>query len=334
MNHRTLNFAGRVAAAIAIAMTLQTGQAQTPAATVARTGAVPAGAAPARPRPYKEIRTQVIQSGKWTGPRTADGQPDIAGHWSNMVANHNDFEDPQGGAPGDQPRENSVPRDQRADSRVTDPADGKIPYQPWARAAQQDFEAHFTNPRNGSDIEPLARCAPGGVPKSFYWHGYEIRQYPNYILILFNSGSRLIHLDDKPHLPENVKLWNADSRGHWEGNTLVVDVANNNAKALFDRHGNFASEKVHIVERYIFDNDGKRYNYVATITDPSVYTRPWTATIPAHKYTNEDAALATRNGWDFEVQVANHDGKDLILEREERICVENNGAFGAAVIVK
>ena len=52
----------------------------------------------------------------------------------------------------------------------------------------------------------------------------------------------MIHLDGKPHLPENVKLWNGDSRGYWEGNTLIVDVANNNAKARFGRSGEFVSE--------------------------------------------------------------------------------------------
>ncbi len=216
----------------------------------------------------------------------------------------------------------------KAPSRVTDPADGRIPFQPWARAAQEDHAAHADSPRDGADIEPLARCAPAGVPKSFYWHGYEIRQYPGYILFLFNSGSRIIHLNNPQHLPSNIKLWNADSRGHWEGNTLVVDVSNDNAKALFGREYAFASENVHIVERYIFASDGQRYNYVATFEDPSVYTGPWTATVPAHKYDNKDVELANRNGWDFEVQTANHDGKGLILEREERICVENNGPFG------
>src|SRR5690606_18060074 len=155
-------------------------------------------------------------------------------------------------------------REERAPSRVLDPADGKIPYQPWARAAQQDFAAHFTNPRTGADIEPLARCAPAGVPKSLYWHGDEIRQYPGSTLFMFNSGARRIHLDGKPHLPQNIKLWNADSRGRWEGNTLIVQVRNNNSKALFGRHGNFASENVVIEERYIFSSDGKRYDYVAT----------------------------------------------------------------------
>jgi hypothetical protein len=268
----------------------------------------------------------VLTSGPWLGQRLADGQPDVSGFWSNTIANHNNFTDPQGGT-NDPARPLKLgPRSERAPSRVSDPADGEIPYQPWALAKQQEFKANFNKASKPEHIEPLARCAPAGVPKSFYWHGYEIRQFPGYALFIFGSGTRLIHLDGKPHLPDSIKLWNADSRGHWEGNTLVVDVGNNNSKALFGREGSFSSENVHIVERYIFDNDNQRYNYVATFTDPSVYTRPWTATIPARRYTEKDKP----GGWHYEVAVANAPGKDPLNESFERICVENNGGFGAA----
>ena len=76
---------------------------------------------------------------------------------------------------------------------------------------------------------------------------------PATCVFLFDSGTRIIHLDGKPHLPATIKLWNADSRGRWEGNTLIVDVANNNAKARFARTGEFVSENAHIQERFIFD---------------------------------------------------------------------------------
>ncbi len=274
----------------------------------------------------REKVVPVIAEGNWTGPRTSDGQPDIAGHWSNPIANQNNWTDPQGGTPGDPARPNGPggKREDRAPSRVSDPADGQVPFQPWARAKQREFLAYFHNPIRPEYVEPFARCAPGGVPKSFTWHGYEIRQYPGHVVFLFSSGTRIILLDGRPHLPPSIKLWNADSRGHWEGNTLVVDVTNNNAKARFARTGEFASENVHITERYVFSQDGKRYNYVATIEDPTVYTRPWTATIPARKYTERDET----DGWHYEVHPANHDGKAPIDEADERICVENNGAFG------
>lgn len=283
---------------------------------------------PAAPATAQAIRWEstvpVIASGKWTGKRLADGQPDVEGHWSNTIANHNNWTDPQGGSPGEARREPLGPRSSRAPSRVTDPADGQVPYQPWARERQQTFAANFPNPVAHQFVEPLARCAPAGVPKSFIWHGYEIRQYPGVVLFLFNSGTRIVYLDGRPHLPAKLKLWNADSRGHWEGNTLVVDVRNNNAKALFGRTGDFASENVQITERFIFDADGKRYNYVATFTDPTVYTRPWTATIPARRWTAADEP----NGWHWEGQLANTADGSVLAEREERICVEHNGPFG------
>ena len=267
-----------------------------------------------------------IASGNWTGPRTPDGQPNISGYWSNTFANHNNFTDPQGGIPNDPkaPRTPLGPREERAPSRVSDPADGKVPFQPWAQEEVKKFQVGFHNPIEPKYVEPLARCAPAGVPKSLYWHGYEVAQYPGYIVFFFESGTRIIHLDGKPHLPENIKLWNADSRGHWEGNTLVVDVANHNGKALFGRSGEFISENGHIVEKYIFANDGKRYNYEAVFTDPTVYTRPFTVTIPARKYTEKDQPV----GWHFKVAHAKHDGSEVLLDKYETTCVENNGGFG------
>lgn len=267
-----------------------------------------------------------ITSGKWTGPRLADGQPDISGHWSNTIANHNNFTDPQGGVPNDPAanRRPNGPREERAPSRVSDPADGQVPFQAWALAKVKEFQVGFHNPTEPWFVEPLARCAPAGIPKSLYWHGYEIAQYPNYVVFFFNSGTRIIHLDSKPHLPDSIKLWNGDSRGHWEGNTLVVDVSNQNGKALFGRSGEFISENGHIQEKYIFDNAGKRYSYEAVFTDPTVYTRPFTVTIPARKWTADDKP----NGWHFETSLAKYSGKEPIVEHEERICTENNGGFG------
>ncbi|MFP5391255.1 MAG: hypothetical protein ACLGI6_06875 [Gammaproteobacteria bacterium] len=270
-----------------------------------------------------------VERGAWKGKRTAGGQPDVEGHWSNTVANHSNWTDPQGNIPFDPnpPRRKLGARNERAPSRVTDPADGEVPFQPWAREAQQDFLKNFHNPTKPEYIEPLARCAPAGVPKSLIWHGYEIRQFPGYVVFLFNSGTRIIHLDNKPHLPANIKLWNADSRGHWEGNTLVVDVTNNNGKAMFGRTGEFASENVHITERYIFSNDGERFTYEADFDDPTVYTRKWTATIPNRRRTAGNAV----DGWHYEVNYNQANGKEVI-ERYERICTENNIGFGNVAV--
>jgi hypothetical protein len=278
----------------------------------------------------------VDPEGPWTGRRLADHQPDVQGVWSNDIANHDNFTDPQGGIPGDPSKGLHVangavdrpvkPRSERAPSRVSDPADGEVPFQPWARAKQQEFLANFFNPTKQEYIEPGAHCAPAGVPKSLYWHGYEIRQYPGIVLFLFNGGTRIIYLDSRPHLPSTIKLWNADSRGHWEGNTLVVDVSNNNAKARFGRTGEFASENVHVVEHYTFA--AGHYTYKAVFTDPYVYTRPFTVTIPAHRITES----TPQDGWHNEQEWANQPpGKPPLYENYERVCVENNHGHGAVV---
>ena len=303
------------------------------AAALAQTPPAPAAAASGAGGPgYQSERSfPAIPQGPWTGKRLPDGQPDVQGHWSNTIANHNNFTDPQGGIINDPQaagRRPLGPREQRAPSRVSDPPDGQLPFQPWAAAKVKDFQEHFNHPTQPQYVEPLARCAPAGIPKSFYWHGYEIRQYPGAVVFLFNSGTRIVHLDDKPSLPEQLKLWNGDSRGRWEGNTLVVQVRNHNGKALLGRSGEFVSENAKIEERYVFAPDNQRYNYIATFDDPEVYTRPWTATIPARRWTEKDKP----NGWHFEASLNTTSGQP-VLERDERICTENNGGFGRGAAV-
>jgi len=273
---------------------------------------------------FRERTVITIPSGEWTGATLPDGQPDVQGHWSNTIGNHNNLTDPQGGGPDEeQPRARGARAD-RAPSRVSDPAGGEVPFQPWARAKAAEFVAHLSNPTRPEYVEPLARCAPAGPTKSFMWHGYEIRQYPGYVVFLFDSGTRIVRLDDSPHLPASIKLWNGDSRGHWEGNTLVVDVANNNSKARLARTGEFASDHVQIKERYVFDAKGDRFTYEAVYTDPTVFTRPFTVTIPNKRIT----ADTPQDGWNNMTFRANHPGADPIIEAWERVCVENNGPHG------
>ena len=280
-------------------------------------------------RQWRETTVARTPAGDWTGSRTADGQPDIQGHWSNTIGNHNNLTDPQGPL-GDEADNGRPPRsrEERAPSRVSDPPDGQLPFQPWARLKQQELLAHLNNPVKPEYVEPLARCAPAGPTKSFMWHGYEIRQYPGYVVFLFDSGNRVIHLDGKPPLPENIKLWNGDSRGHWEGNTLVVDVANNNSKARFARTGEFASENTRIRERYSFDPNGERFTYEAVYLDPTVFTRPWTITIPNRRVTDK----TPQDDWNNLTFFANHAGTDPVIEAYERICVEGNGNHGQVAV--
>ena len=93
------------------------------------------------------------------------------------------------------------------------------------------------------------------------------------MMIEFVHAFRIIPLDGRPHVGENIQLWQGDSRGHWEGNTLVVDVTNSNGKWL-DVSGDFHSDALHVVERWTFV-DADTLNVEVTMEDPKVYTTPW-----------------------------------------------------------
>jgi hypothetical protein len=214
----------------------------------------------------------------WTPARTADGQPDVQGYW--VAANQGTFDlaDPKtGGGRLDeilQGRNGTKPPPKP--SRIVDPPNGQIPYQPWAAAKKKNIADHIDDPTLPEHVDTQARCLPGGVPRPMFFGQYRIVQAPGYVFILHEGyhNYRVIPLDGRPHVGPHTKLWMGDSRGHWEGNTLVVDVTNLNAKARLDMIGDFASDAVHVVERFEFV-DAATFNYEVTIEDPTVYTRPW-----------------------------------------------------------
>jgi hypothetical protein len=119
--------------------------------------------------------------------------------------------------------------------------------------------------------------------------GFQIVQTPGRVVFLYEYGHhyRSIPLDGRPHLPADMKLWMGDSRGHWEGRTLVVDVTNNNDQTWFDQVGAIHSSALHVIERWTIVS-ADRIDYVATIDDPSVFTQPWK--IGMNYSRNRDAA--------------------------------------------
>src|SRR5579862_4052873 len=123
-----------------------------------------------------------------------------------------------------------------------------------------------------------------------YTGGFQILQPPGYIVMLFSGDTglshRIIPLGGRPHVPENVRLWQGDSLGHWDGDTLVVETTNFNGKAWMNQNGEFLSYAATIVERFT-PVDGETINYQATVTDPMVYTRPWTIAYPLKKQQDE-----------------------------------------------
>ena len=97
---------------------------------------------------------------------------------------------------------------------------------------------------------------------------------------------RVIPLDGRSHASGEIKLWMGDSRGHWEGNTLVIDVTNHNERPWLDWAGNFHSDALHVVERWTLVSPDK-ISYEATIEDRKVYSRPWKIALTYARNTQE-----------------------------------------------
>jgi hypothetical protein len=112
----------------------------------------------------------------------------------------------------------------------------------------------------------------------------QIVQSPRYVVMLFERAHlyRVIPLDGRPHLPARIQLWQGDSRGRWEGNTLVVDVTNQNGRAWLDQAANFYTDATRMVERLtLIDLDIILYEI--TIEDRGLFTRPWTMAFPIRR---------------------------------------------------
>jgi hypothetical protein len=216
--------------------------------------ALPAQTGPSRVQPKQE------KAGPFT--RLPDGKPNLQGYWETknfFTAFDLETHDKA---------EFGVPAGKGV---IVDPPDGKIPYQPWAAKQKADnIEHHMFN-------DPQAHCDLSGVPRQMYTpFGFQILQPPGSVLLLYEAfhSYRIIPLDGRPHIPAAIRLFEGDSRGRWEGDTLVVDVTNQNPSTWFDMAGNFHSDALHVVERFT-PVDANTISYEATLDDPKVFTRPF-----------------------------------------------------------
>src|SRR5215469_13514494 len=155
-----------------------------------------------------------VKAGPFT--RLPDGKPDMQGYWetSNFFTAF-DLETHE-------KAEFGVPAGKGV---IVDPPDGKIPYQPWALEKKKELAQH------NMYEDPQAHCYLSGVPRQMYTpFGFQILQPKNYVVLLYEAfhSYRIIPLDPRPHIPDGIRLFEGDSRGHWEGDTLVVDVTNQN----------------------------------------------------------------------------------------------------------
>ena len=198
--------------------------------------------------------------------RTADGHPDLSGLWLADTLAPWDVEDHEA--------QYGIP----AGKGVVVDNDHKIPYQPWALKKRAELFKDASN-------DPQAHCHLPGVPRAVYTpFPWEVVQKPGLVVFLYEypHGIRIIHTDGSHQHPTGrdvLNTWMGDSVGHWEGDTLVVDVNGFNDETWLDMAANFHSDQLHVVERYTMINP-KLIRYQATLEDPKVYTKPWTMEFP------------------------------------------------------
>jgi hypothetical protein len=256
----------------------------------------------------------------WT-KRTPDGQPDLQGIWSGATITP--FERPAAlgnkavltdaeVAKAEEQARSRVERAPRAGdvgsyndlwldagskvvktrqtSLVMEPPDGRVPLTKLAEQKRDYFHAHESETYENMSVwdRCITRGVPAGMFPAGYNNAYQIIQTPGYFVLVQEMihNTRIIPLDGSPHPPANVKLWDGDSRGHWEGNTLVVDTTNYNSKGWIATSaatgrvkGVPQSEALHVVERFT-RTDADTIDYQVTITDPNMYTRPWKVVLP------------------------------------------------------
>ena len=218
-------------------------------------------------------------------PRTGDGRPDFGGFWRHGTEAKEDLE-----APWDnRARVGAAREGARAagpgKSLIVDPADGKLPLQPWAAVQKKENEASY--------IDQNTLCFLSGVPRFMYESGaYQILQAPGSITILSDEAHafRVVAMDGRPRIAKNIRLWLGDARGRWEGNTLVVETTNLNGRAFLDRRGTFYTDAATVTERFTM-LDRNTIAYGATVDDPLVYTRPFTIGIMLTRHTTKDFEL-------------------------------------------
>jgi len=205
-------------------------------------------------------------------PRTPDGKPNLQGIWQVLNTAAWDIQD--------HPARFGVPGGQGV-------VEGnELPYRPEALAKKrQNFE-------NRATADPDSKGYLLGVPRIMYMpFPFQIFQTPDYVAITFeyDGAWRNIYTNRTQH-PKGVSFWMGDSRGHWEGDTLVVDVVDFTDETWFDRAGNFHSEGLHLVERFT-PAGTDHINYEVTVEDPAVFTRPWKMSMPLYRRKERNVQL-------------------------------------------
>jgi hypothetical protein len=215
-------------------------------------------------------------------PRSADGKPNLSGIWQAVNTAAWDI---QG---------HSAQKDIPAGQGVVE--GNVIPYQPWAAEKKKE------NFANRATADPETRCFLPGVPRLMYMpYPFQIFQTPTYLAFVheYVHAVRHIYVNGTAHPRGPIDWWMGDSRGRWEGDTLVVDVVHFNDQTWFDRAGNFHSEALHLIERYTLTGPD-HMNYEVTVEDQKVFTRPWTMRMILYRRKEPNAQLLEHECYAFD----------------------------------
>ncbi len=211
----------------------------------------------------------------YVAPRASDGKADIQGIWEAWNTAAENLE-----------AHNAATGIRAGKSYVVDPADGMIPYTPAGRQKQ------IENFNKREQLDTMNKCYMTGVPRFTYIRfPFQVFQTAKYIQMIseFAHMVRTIYMEKQTHYGD-LEFWNGDSRGHWDGDSLVVDVADFNDQTWFDASGNHHSNKLKVVEK--FTRTGQDVmQYEATMTDPETFTRPWTIRMDLHRNTDQYPTL-------------------------------------------
>ena len=162
---------------------------------------------------------------------------------------------------------------------------GELPYRPEALAQKKE------NQKNWLTADPEVRCYLPGVPRATYLpYPFQIVQSATQIVIAYEYAGAVRNIFLKDPGPPPLDSWMGQSVGHWEGDTLVVDVKGLNDQTWFDRAGDFHSDALHVVERYTRTSPDV-ISYEATIQDPKVFTRPWKMSMALYRRQEKNAQL-------------------------------------------
>jgi hypothetical protein len=207
-------------------------------------------------------------------PRLASGKPDFSGIWQTTSAADFDLE-PHSGRKDAPPGAGIVEGD-------------AIPYLPEA------LERKKKNFASRDTADPRLKCWTLGTPRGIYYpEPFQIFQRDRDLTLVFQFGHsvRTIHTNGTLHPVETGnEFWLGDSRGKWEGDTLVVDVTDFTAETWLDRAGNFHSEALHVVERWKL-LDANTIEYKATLEDPNVFSQRWSIGVILHRHREKSFQL-------------------------------------------